>query len=207
MARRKSIASLDRILDDNPISADHMGRQFKLSQDSLISRFNSNNRILASLPDIYNEAKKNYKPVIDDIKCDIESSKIVTSTLIDYKKKGPDAKITHYYNSSIIVPIETKVLVPIYQNAELSEVLSNEDGLMYIKAMFNTQDSPEDIMATLRNLSYTDSMWVMTSNRQFDDGDTKMAAALGHMYGRLVIYANLNTKTEEGRSRGVRIIS
>ncbi|MFH0797861.1 MAG: hypothetical protein V1906_00455 [Candidatus Woesearchaeota archaeon] len=206
MARRKRINGLDLILDETPISADYMGRQLKMPQGSLINKFNSQSRILASMPNIYNEAKKNYRAIIDNLKSDIESTRIVTSTLIDYKKNALDAKITHYYNSSIVVPIQNKVLVPIYHNANISEVLSNEEGLMYIRAMFNTQDNPEDIITTLRTLSYTDSIWVMTSDRQFEDEDTKMAAALGHMYGRLVIYANLNTKTEEGRSRGIRIM-
>ena len=206
MAKRISTEGLNLILDDTPIVADHMGRELSLSQYSFAIRYNYNQKIFACMHDIYEAAKQNNRQVIDRLKADIDSKKIITSTRADYMRNKLESTITHYHGSNIVVPITKRVFAPIYLHEDLDEVMDTDDGIGYMRALLGTEDEPAQIKEVITRLSGTNRVIIVTPDRMFSDDNTQCAIALGYSYHRLTIYATKDPKIDEGRSRGAIII-
>ncbi len=139
------------ILDQEPLSEDK--KILESSQNYYIKKFNEISKIMASMPDIYEAGKSSNHNLIESLRKDFEESGIISSTRIDYKKSSLEGTITHYFGSSVVKPIEKKLIIPIYEGEYLDNVLKDRQGLIYLQSLFNTDDGAKKIEDTLNKLS------------------------------------------------------
>lgn len=143
-------------IDTGPL-LNHKVRPVCVNQESHIYRFNRLGKVMVAMSDLYNAGKNATPEVIQSLRRDFQKSWVISSTRINYELNNLEAAITHYFGSKIVSPEEVKVVVPDYSNSPtLDQVLSNEEGLKYLQALFNTSDDTEAIKRTLKRLSGKD---------------------------------------------------
>lgn len=111
-------------------------------------------RYFASAADIYAAGKTGNTTLLASLKKDFKESWIITSTRIEYDLTGATGvgKITHYYGSTIRVPMVKTIIIPAYNNTTVDEVVQGASGLQYLQTLFTTTDTAEQIMQTLETL-------------------------------------------------------
>ncbi len=122
------------------------------TQDQWIAYFNARQQLMASMSDIYLAGKSNDQRLLASLREDSKQSWIVTSTRLEYGAKE-DAQIIHHYGSTVVKPIEHKLILPEYQPQLLDEVVNTPYGLNYLQVLFGTTDSTREIKDTLQKLS------------------------------------------------------
>ena len=139
------------------------GKPISANQNSFIKKFNESGRIMIAAPDVYEAGKSGDKDLIKSLQEDFNSW-LCVSTRISYKKDSLEGAIAHYFGSNAIEPNEIKVIIPVYTGATLDAVLKEEQGLIYMQALFNTNDDSNKIKDTLQKLSDVSSsktkIWV-----------------------------------------------
>ncbi|GAF85271.1 unnamed protein product, partial [marine sediment metagenome] len=118
-------------------------KQIRKTQKDWIDYFNSKGDKMISASDIYRATNK---ALIESLKKDFEDNWEVTSTRIIYNKKSLNAEIIHDIGSKIVKPKKYKVKVPILSgNFE-----ENKETEKYLQALFDTKDSLDKILKTLK---------------------------------------------------------
>ncbi len=191
-------------LEQNPLS-DANNNIIRQTQDKHILQFNSLGKIMASCADYYAAGKSGDASLIASLRKDFSESWIMASDRILYDANSLDATITSYYGSTVVQPSERKVFVPVYSNgAKLDDVLANEQGLLYIQTLFNTNDSADEIKNTLSMLSGENSRItkVWTPDQDSRKNNNVRVAALGFDLGGFRILGD-DDLGGGGRARGV----
>lgn len=124
------------------------------TQDAHINKFNELGKVMASLADYYDAGKSGDEALITNLRNDFSESWIVGSDRIVYNSESLDAKITRYFDSKFVKPVEVPVFIPDYSSGPtLDDVLATTQGLNYVQALFNTNDDAKTIKKTLSDLS------------------------------------------------------
>ncbi len=113
------------------------------TQKDWIDYFNSKGEKMISAPDIYRVTNKE---LIGSLKEDFKEDWEVTSTRIIYNKKNLNAEIIHNADSKVAKPKKYKVKVPVL-NGSFEE---NKETEKYLQALFDTKDSLDKIIKTLK---------------------------------------------------------
>lgn len=171
------------------------------TQDEWIAYFNERNKRMASISDLYLAGKSNNQKLLDSLRGDFHYRWGVTSTRIEY---GDDfnAKIIHNNGSTLIQPIEHKLIIPEYHPHLLEEVLNTKEGLSYLQGLFGTNDSVEQIKDTLQKLSDYPPDKIVVQSAPKSDRPTKRASGFMFNYGYIHVSGGINGS---GCSRGVRL--
>lgn len=126
-------------------------------QDQWIEFFNKQGKDMMSAPDLYLAGKTGSDELLKILQKDFsKGGGVITSTRLFYNADGLNSKIIHDYGSTVTRPTKTSVLIPVDRRAQLNKVLGTKEGLRYVRTLFNTQDSAEDIVRTLERLSRID---------------------------------------------------
>jgi len=118
-------------------------KEMKKNQKDWIDYFNSKGEKMISAPNIYRVANKE---LIESLKKDFDDDWEVTSTRIIYDKKNLNAEIIHDADSKVIKPKKYKIKVPVF-NGDFEE---NKETEKYLQALFDTKDSLDKILKTLK---------------------------------------------------------
>jgi len=137
-----------RVIDSEPAN----GGKYKTQQD-WIAFFNVQSKPMVSALDIYRVGKGGQEKLVEGLRADFKKHWEVTSTRITYSPETLNAKITHDYGSIVVQPTEKRLIVPVYQNTTLDTVLGTDQGVKYLRTLFDTRDSKKSIEQTLFNLS------------------------------------------------------
>ncbi len=141
---RSGVLTLDDVAADNVNSKTQMG---------WITWHNRHNSIFASAPDLYQAGKSGSNELLRGLREDFKFG-VVTSTRITYNPDDLHARITHYVNSRVKKPVQSKrIIVPVYDNKSIESVLREEEGLLYLQTLFNTNDNAGEIIQILLDLS------------------------------------------------------
>lgn len=112
-------------------------------------------RLLPHAPRIYEIAKDIDTEFITVLQEDFKDL-FLTATTIIYDRHNLESNITHP-GTSLILPLKDKQIeIPSFEGENLEIVVSNKLGLPYLQALFDTEDSGEQIMKTLERLSDKD---------------------------------------------------
>ncbi|HLC50693.1 MAG TPA: hypothetical protein VJI97_04685 [Candidatus Nanoarchaeia archaeon] len=179
------------------------------NQNQWIHYFNGQKKPMVSAPDIYRAGQNGSSALIDSLQEDFDKSWVVSSTGINYNADNLDARIIHNKGSIVVKPTQRKVLVPVYQNTQLGEVLETEEGKKYLKILFDTDDNPDKIGKTLVTLSGKglDDNYVWTPTQENRASYPERAAVFGIDGGRFHVYGNDRFDDYDSRSRGVSVMS
>lgn len=191
-------------LDANPLLNDQ-NQPISQTQDNHIAGFNELKKVMAALPDYYAAGKSGDDALIASLRKDFSESWIVGSDRIKYDAKSLDAKIIHYFDSTVIKPVEVPVFIPDYSNGPiLDDVLGTAQGLAYVQALFNTPDNAEEIKKTFFALSGKASIStrVWTPDQASRKSVPDRAAFLGCSLDSFLIDGDFPFN-DSGRSRGV----
>lgn len=191
-------------LDSIPL-LDARGNPLSVRRGDHIRRFNELNKVMASMPDLYEAGKTASPEVLESLRKDFKETWIISSTRIHYEKSSLEAVITHYFNSTVTTPQPINLLVPFYNGVKLDDVLETEEGLHYLQALFNTNDNAETIKKTLEKLSNKKSkdikVWTPDQNNRKEYQD-RAAGFNYYYYCQFLVYGD-NCIFSDGRSRGV----
>jgi len=151
------------------------------TQEGWIPYFNQQRKRMISAPDVYWIGQNGTPELVQSIRDDFEKSWLVTSTRETYNPNTLDARITHNHGSTIVQPTKKTVLVPVYHQALLDDVLKEEDGVAYLRIKLGTNDSPEKIRETLTALSGKSAnlIYVWTPDQKSRANYPKRAAVFG----------------------------
>ncbi len=178
-----------------------------VNQEGHIYRFNRLNKVMIAMPDLYDAGKNATPEVIQSLRRDFQKSWIISSTRVYYETNNLEAVITHYFGSTIVSPEEVKVIIPDYSDSPtLDQVLSTEEGLRYLRALFKTSDDAETIKRTLKRLSDKGSentiLWTPNQYNRIKHQD-RVVLGLSY-YNRFCLFrVDCIGVTHIGRSRGV----
>ena len=112
---------------------------------------------MISAPDIYKVANKG---IIESLKKDFKEDWEVTSTRIIYNKKNLNAEIIHNVESKVVKSKKYKEKVPIL-NGNVEE---NKETEKYLQALFDTKDSIDNILKTLKKFGKDKKIRLWTPN-------------------------------------------
>ena len=118
-------------------------KSMEKNQKDWIDYFNKKAEKMISSPDIYRAVNKE---LIESLKEDFKESWEVTSTRIIYNKENLNAEIIHDVDSKITKPKKYKVKIPVF-NGDFEE---NKETEKYLQALFDTKDSLDKILKTLK---------------------------------------------------------
>ncbi len=116
------------------------------TQKDWVDYFNRKGEKMISSSDIYKAAKKGKQTIIESLNEDFKDNWEVTSTRILYDKKNLNVEITHDIDSKIVKPKKYRVKVPVL-NGDFEE---NKETEKYLQALFDTKDSLDKILKTLK---------------------------------------------------------
>jgi len=195
-----------RVIDAQPVTNDA-----RITQDEWITFFNKQGKAMIDASDLYKAGQAGSDELVNSLQEALKHG-IFTSTRIIYDHNTLDARIIHNYKSAVVKPTESKVAIPVYQQVtRLSKALGTKEGKAYLKALFNTNDAPENIAKTLSRLSGKgiDNIYVWTPPQNLEFGRKNVSARVvefGYDYVciRLLVDGGelLNSR---GRSRGVSV--
>ena len=203
----------------------------KRTPDKWIDYWNKikDGRVMASMGDLYKSFKiirKMYQcgtaeqqtqaqRYLDSLRKDFpwEENKggLVSSTRLFYSEKSLDAKIVHGYRCRRPeLTTQTTLEVPVYRGTSVETIVSEEKGLAYLQAFFDTPDDGEAIIQTVEFVSgkYRNSIKGWTANTTTNDtkftraSHPERAAWLG-CSGYFDLDGNSNL-SGSGAARGVR---
>lgn len=177
-----------------------------VKQEEHINRFNSLNKVMASMPDLYDAGKTATPEVIQSLRRDFQKSWIISSTSVSYAHDNLEAVITHYFGSTVVIPNNVKIIVPDFSNSPtLDKVLSTEEGIIYLQTLFNTIDDAETIKNVLKRLSGKSSestiLWTPNQNNRISNKDRAFGLSYYNRFGMFRVDC-INT-VYIGRSREV----
>ena len=184
-------------LDSRPFR-DPYREVLELSQSGHIARCNELGIVMASMADFYEAGKSADQELIESLRTDFNESWTISSTKIQYDRNSLEGTITHYFDSTVVEPIEQKLIIPVYYEVGLDAVLNNEQGLAYLQALFNTSDDSEEIKATLQELNGRTQVWTPGQDSRRNNPD--QAAGLYYYYDRSILDGGC---FNFGSSRGV----
>ena len=118
-------------------------KSMQKNQKDWIEYFNNKAEKMISAPDIYKAVNKE---LIESLKEDFKEDWEVTSTRIIYNKDNLNAEIIHNVDSKIVKSKKYKVKIPIL-NGKFEE---NKETEKYLQALFDTKDSLDKILKTLK---------------------------------------------------------
>ena len=169
-----------------------------------IRKFNELGRIMVAMPDLYEAGKLGDYKLIQSLQTDFKKNKVISSTRIYYEDDSLEGTITQYFESTVVDPVETKVIIPHYDDTLLDDVLDTEQGLTFFQVLFYTNDTAEEIKATLQNLSGKTSKKsrVMTPSPENRSSSPHRAAGFCSR-DEFCIRGNYGVISYSGRSRGV----
>src|SRR3989344_3118800 len=95
---------------------------------------------------------KQYKD-IENFKKDCDESYFATGDRIKYQEKGNKGTIIHNYNSTVVKPAETAIVIPVLSCVSLDDVLETEIGLKLVQSIFKTRHNSKKIKENVYILS------------------------------------------------------
>lgn len=122
------------------------------NQEEWIELYNSQKgeykgKKMISAPDIYLIGKSASDEVLNSLRNHFDNRWIILNTRISYNKNNLSGVIIHDV-------VERKLpVIPVYDPVSLEEVLSEGNGVKYVRALFNTRDSIKTISEVLENIS------------------------------------------------------
>ena len=125
------------------------------TQEQAIAYHNDKKEVMLSMPHIFQLVKSNDIEAIESLRKDFKDYWLVTSTRIIYNKENLSAKIIHNADSKVIKPIEIALKeIPICWPTYILDLLDNESGLNYIRALINDKKATkEEIIELFTRLS------------------------------------------------------
>ncbi len=106
---------------------------------------------IITAPDAYRAGKSSSPQLLESMQRDFDISWMTTGTKILYDPKTLDGRVVHPRGIGI-EPIKRKLLIPVYQDASLDDVLGTGNGVNYMRAVLHTTDE-KLIAQTLSTLS------------------------------------------------------
>lgn len=209
----------------DPVSAENNAVK---SQEQWIAYWNniSDGRRFASMADYYQvfkqltDALQNGSPAekasaeqsIASLRKDFRESYLLTSTGVIYQPNGLEARLIHGYGASNPQQASERTLqVPSYWETLITSVYAVNEGLTYLQALFNTEDSGQAIAERLSAVSsyqpqdirlwtppLQSSQWLTRSQL------SERAVGLGSYGWGLLLGACCHPGVVGDRSRGVR---
>ncbi len=182
------------------------------TQTGWIAFFNKQGKPMISAADLYSAAKLyidgKFAPneALQSLKRDFDESWLLTSTRIIYSDIDLSGKITQNYGSKVVKPSQTYIpVIPFYNNASLAQALQTEKGVVYLQALFGTNDDPETIASTLEILSdrKPERIGLWAPNRDSRRKYPERAVGLGIDGNWFHVDGDYIVKSSYGLSRGV----
>lgn len=179
------------------------------TQEEWIPNFNQQRKRMISAPDVYWIGQNGKPELVKSIRDDINKSWLITSTREIYNPNTFDARVTHNHGSTVVQPTGKTVLVPVYQQAPLDDVFTEEEGVAYLRVKLGTNDSPEKIRETLAALSGvpTNLIYVWTPDQKSRANYQKRAADFGLGDDGFYVSGDSCVYGYSGRSRGMSVKS
>jgi hypothetical protein len=132
------------------------GQAIRLTQDQWSEKYNQAGKIMASAPDFYAAIKRCDDDLIAGLREDFDNW-LTLSTRLSYNPDNLRGKIIHYHGSSLIEPIESELVIPVFKDTPIKEAIVSgqhaEEGLSYLQTYFGTQDSAWIIIKALEKVS------------------------------------------------------
>jgi hypothetical protein len=122
-------------------------------QRGWISFFNEKGIAMIDCSDVYRAGQTGSDELLKSLREDFRQGALITSTRFACSQKSVDGVVMHNFGSTVVMPTESKVDIPYYESMKLNKVLETSQGLQYLRTLFNTQDSAENIAKTLQRLS------------------------------------------------------
>ena len=186
-------------------------------------------RVMASMGDLYDSFKAIKKmhdgteqehaksksllfSLRDDFDWPRKNNWLISSTRPIYSGNDLNARIMqHYRCNRPELTKETVVVVPVYRGVPIEKIVSQQAGLAYLQALFDTQDGGEAIMQTMEFVSGKTRSnivgWtaaVSTSDSSYTRATyPERAAGFDYFYGQFLVYGSV-INLNPGFSRGVR---
>ncbi len=198
------------------------------SQEQWIAYWNSisDGRRFASMADYYQvfkqltDARQNGSPAekasakesIASLRKDFRENYLFTSTRIIYQPNSLEARLIHGYGANNLQLTSERVLsVPLYGGTLIASAYAASEGLTYLQALLNTEDSGQAIAERLSIVSgyQPQDIKVWTPSLQSSQWLTRSqlserAVELYSSSGGFHLYANRHPVDYHNRSRGVR---
>jgi len=91
----------------------------------------------------------------DDFDWSGKKNWLISSTRVNYSgNDNLDGKIIQYYRSKQAELMkQTNLTIPVYRDTQITEVIKDIDGLVYLQTLFDTEDDSEEIMRALEFIS------------------------------------------------------
>ncbi len=195
------------VLDREPLK--EIAPIFLGTLNGQIQRYNALGRVMAAVPDYYKAGKEADEEQLRGLQRDFKETGIIADTQYGYEADSLDATITHYPGSTVVQPRSQRLVIPVYRGVPVYEVVREEQGLSYLRANFDTIDSPEEMCVTLERLSgkISNNIFVWTPE-QNDRRFFSQRAAWFISYSRIDSFnVCANDIISVGRSRGVMVNS
>lgn len=148
----------------------------------------------------------------NEIRKSIVNNWIIALPIIIYDSKG-GARIIHNYKSAIpgVKPVEIALTeVPVYSKESIITIVQTDLGLSYIKALFQTQDTPVQIINKLEKITGKNAKDILfrTTNQENRKVYSKRAVLFGDIDDGFHVDGDSSFDGKDyGLSRGVRVNS
>ncbi len=176
----------------------------RMTQEKWIEHFNGEGMGMISAPNLYQTAKTGNKALIESLKQDLKDGVIMTSSQIRYNKKTLLAEIIHNVGSKFAKIKKYKIEIPVF-NGDFEE---NRKTEKYLRAQFDTKDSLDKILKTLKKFGKEREIRLWTPNQH--DRKKRPVRSVGlcfNGFGRFDVGGDVWFDSVEGLSRGVIIDS
>ena len=185
---------------NNEAETEVVTKKLRMTQQDWITHFNKKGEKMVSAADLYSLAKEDNKELLKSIQKDFEYY-VVTSTRINYIKDSLDAEIIHDFGSTVAKPKATNVKIPIFEG----DFEENSETEMYLQALFDTQDSLQDIQKNLEVLSNNGKLRLWTPDQGMRNRRQERAVWLCFFGdGRFNVDGDNWIDGDDGLSRGVK---
>ncbi len=175
--------------------------KIRKNQKDWVVHFNNKGEKMISAPDIY---KATNKELIESLKEDFEENWIVTSTRIIYDKKNLKEEIIHDADSKIAKPKKYKVKIPVLDG----DFEENKETEKYLQALFDTNDSIDKILKTLKKFGKDKKIRLWTPSQTSRKlRQVRSVDLYFNIFGRFYVVGDVWFDDDGGLSRGVIIDS
>tara|TARA_B100000315_G_C14498797_1_gene551321 strand:+ start:244 stop:1122 length:879 start_codon:yes stop_codon:yes gene_type:complete len=160
------------------------------TQDQWIETGNEQGKIVMCASHFYQVGKSGDEGLIQSIQK--YRNYFVLGDRFIYNPDDLKGKMISPYGSTVITPVEKKLIIPVYFGVVLDEVLGAEQGLKFQQAFWDTQDGPEKMKNNLKRISGKDSnqSYVWTPNQENRKNYPERAARVVVSSGRLGLFCN-----------------
>lgn len=138
---------IDRVAADN--GAFH-------TEEEWVAYFNARRKRMIGAPDIYIASDAVLRNLRENCK-----NLLVTQPRIIYNPDDLVARVIHNFDSTIAKPKERKITIPAYDGMPLSRVLQKEKSVIYLQALFDTNDEPNVMAERLEHIADTKSDYIL----------------------------------------------